>query len=481
MFRKVSQYIKENNLIEDGDRIVVGVSGGADSVCLLHLLHGLYREKPVELIVVHINHGIRGKDADMDEQFVRKLSESIGTGYYGFHFEVKEKAAKEGLSEEEAGREVRYQAFLEICERHGCNKIAIAHNKNDNAETVLFHLFRGSGMKGLSGIDPIRTVETAKGKVSIIRPLLFTSREEIEAYLQEKNYIYRTDMTNWSDAYSRNKLRNRVLSYVTSEINKNAVSHVTEAASSISEAERYIGKQVSICLTRIVKREDSARCFKVEELRKEDIVIQKGIIMKILEELSGSRKDLELIHVQAVLSLYDKQVGKLVNLPYGICAVRKYHSICLSCDNMMDEYDRIEPSESVRINIPGKTYLKNNKRILETEIIKYEKSKSFPKNSCTKWFDYDKIENTVELRTRREGDYLQINAQGGCKKLKDYLIDVKIPVRERDFLSLIADGSHIMWILGTGERMSEKYKVLDDTQNILVMNIIDAEEDEDVK
>jgi tRNA(Ile)-lysidine synthase len=485
MLNRVSEYIKENNLIEDGDNIVVGVSGGADSVCLLTILWELYRQTSVGLIAVHINHGIRGKAADEDEQFVRSFAKRLEIPFYGFRYEVAKIAAEKGLTLEEAGREVRYEAFLDICRKLKCNKIAIAHNRNDNAETVLFNLFRGSGIKGLTGIGAKRTIEMPSGNVTVIRPLLYFRREEIEEYLKEKQLIYRTDASNLEEEYSRNKLRNRVLTYVTGEINPGAVDHIAEAAEDLLETESFIGKQIAKRFTELITCREEAGLsvyeFNIEEVGKEDIVLRKGILLRILESLAGSRKDIGRRHVEELLGLFTKQVGKRLNLPYGILAVRGYHTIRITLrqGGKGALTDTSEDTAPVKLQIPGITQAGIYHKILEAGICNYEKGKPFPKNSCTKWFDYDKIENAVEVRTRNEGDYLQINPQGGNKKLKDYYIDVKLPREERNRMLLIADGSHIMWIPGAGDRMSEKYKITDATHRILWINLYDAEEKED--
>lgn len=481
MRRKVSEYIKFNHLIEDGDGIAVGVSGGADSVCLLHILFALYRESNTKLLAVHVNHGIRGKDADLDEEFVLGLCRNLGIECHTFHYDVKKKAEQEGLSEEEAGRVVRYQAFRETCVKYGCNKIAVAHNKNDNAETILFHLFRGSGIKGLSGIESSRSLEMESGDITVIRPLLFAGRDEIEEYLKLNQIPYRTDLSNLTDDYSRNKLRNQVLTYVTENINKNAIDHITGAAAQLEEAGRYIRIQMEARYAKLVKKDGTGVILPVRGMAEEDTVIQKGIILKVLEDLSGSWKDIELKHVEDILSLFDKQVGKQIHLPYGMLAIREYQEVrLLSCEERKKAgSSRGESMEPIKIGVPGRIYIKKYGKILETEILQNKNDILFPKNSCKKWFDYDKIENVVELRTRKQGDYIQIDSKGGRKKLKDYFIDEKIPKGERQDLLLVTDGSHVMWIPETGSRMSEKYKINEKTDKILSMNFIDAKEKED--
>ena len=480
MLSKVHDYINQFHMIEEGDRIVVGVSGGADSVCLLFILQEHCQKCGASLMVVHINHGLRGKEADRDEQFVRELCGRLRVEFYLFTYDIRKLAAKEGLTEEEAGRNARYQAFLEVCKQHQGNKIAVAHNKNDLAETMLFNLFRGSGLKGLSGIEAKRVISTDFGNIILIRPLLGTERKEIETYLGQKGITFVTDSTNLGEDYSRNKIRNRVLTYATEQINTQAVGNIYETALKIREAMEYIENNVAQCYQVLVKQELGTYYLLVEDFVKEPVVIQKGLIRKILEELAGNLKDLEAKHVDTVLSLMEKQVGRYMHLPYSIVAERDYKELRIYQDKEIQDSKVMDiVMEPVKVAIPGTTYIPQKGRIFVTELRKYEKNEPIPKSSCMKWFDYDKIENAVEIRSRREGDFIQINGLGGRKKLKDYFIDHKIPKQLRDSQLLVTDGSHIIWLPGDGERMSEKYKVVDATTTVLSMKMIIVEEKDD--
>ena len=477
MLRKIKTYIKQNELLEKGDRIAVGVSGGADSICLLHVLISLMQEYRLKLVAVHINHGIRGEEAERDEQFVSKFCTEYGIELRTFYYDVKRFASEEGLSVEEAGRQVRYSAFLEICREYQCNKLAIAHNKNDNAETFLFHLFRGSGIRGLSGMEANRILTEGDREVRVIRPLLCVTREEIEEYLAEESIEYIIDSSNLTEEYTRNKIRHRILSYAVSEVNPQSVNNIAEAAKALKEIEEYLGSNIRLSYEQLVNQTEGILRFKVEELKAQPYVIRKGVVRRILEQLAKVQKDLEAKHVEAVLGLMERQVGKQVHLPYHMIAEREYETICFYIEAPKGEKEvgdqRLKPALVI---IPGITQIAEKRKILETKLINYKKNDPIPKNSCMKWFDYDKIENAVEIRTRQEGDFIQINTSGGKKKLKDYFIDHKIPQKQRDEQLLITDGSHIMWIPGAAERMSEKYKVDDTTTKILLMKLIDLEE-----
>lgn len=223
---KVLKFNERNKLFAKGDRIVVGVSGGKDSVCLLDILNRCKEEYDLSLLVVHINHCLRGEAADHDEEFVRELAEKMGLEFYSERIDIRQVSKERRMTEEEAGRYMRYQIMQHICMERGYRKIAIAHNQDDVAETVLFQMFRGSGPRGLSGIFAKREY--------IIRPILFAPRSEIEEYVEARGLGYCTDETNEQEEYSRNKIRLRVFPYVESEINNRAKEQWQRAAQKIS-------------------------------------------------------------------------------------------------------------------------------------------------------------------------------------------------------------------------------------------------------
>jgi len=321
MNSKVRDYINENHMISPGDWVVVGVSGGADSVCLLLLLWQLQKEIPFYVSVVHINHGIRGEDAQLDSDYVRKLCAGFGYDFTLETVDVPELAAKKHVSEEEAGREARYLAFnkkVKQIHEYGKDisqiKIAVAHHQDDQAETVLFRLARGTGLSGLCGIRPING--------HIIRPMLALTKQEIYDILKENDLSFRVDATNMEDSYARNRIRNKVLPYLEENICHNAGAHIAETAAMLAEAETYISKEAGKKLLTCVIRDDNGYRYSIQKelFLQEDIILQKYMILKIFHELTEGRKDITQVHVQDVLNLFQKQVGRKIDLPYDLCA-----------------------------------------------------------------------------------------------------------------------------------------------------------------
>lgn len=462
MLNKVRSYILEHKMLSLGDRVVVGVSGGADSVCLFDVLIKLSNEYDLSLFVVHVNHGIRGEEATVDQAFVEQLCKKHNILYSCVKKDVVAIAKKEGLSEEEAGRNVRYEAFNSFYIENKCTKIAVAHNKNDNAETFLFNLFRGSGITGLTGIPPIRD--------SIIRPLLCLEREEIELYLNKNHISYRIDSTNLAQDYSRNKIRNKILAYGKKEINSGVIEHISNSANMLKEIETFIINSVENVFRKIVyEGEGKKYSINMSEFNKIDIVIKKELVREIIKLLTNSLKDIDSTHIEMILDLSDKQVGKSLDLPYGITALKGYDNIVLKKTYKGHKKHSKEEFEPINLQVPGSILMPNSDKIITTKLKEYEKGMEIPKEGYTKWFDYDKINNTVLLRTRQEGDFLQINSQGNRKKLKSLFIDDKIPKKNRDGVPLITDGSHVIWIIGG--RISEKYKLTEDSKTILEISI----------
>ena len=469
MITKVYDYVKKYRMIEEGDTIVAGISGGADSVCLLFVLLEIRSKINFQLAVAHINHGIR-KEAGMDADYVKQLCAERGIPFYLTEVNIKKYAAKKGLSEEEAGREVRYRAFEEalICEGElsHCAKIAVAHNSNDRAETILFHLFRGTGLKGLSGILPV------SGR--IIRPLLCLERKEIESWLLKKEISYCHDYTNEQDIYTRNRIRHHVLPFAEKEICKGAVGHISRTGEYLQQAEEFIERKTNEAMQRCCHRISSEEIsFEIPALRKEDSYLQRQILLSGLSQISPGRKDITASHIDSMEELLYKDGSKEIHLPYGIMVCKEYDRVTLK--RKTTEYKSADSVDSGQIQLQ-ESLVKDSGEIIvpglgivEFAVFSYDKSENIPQKKYTKWFDYDKINQLALFRKRMKGDYLTINSQMNKKSLQDYLVNQKIPKAERDEMHLLADGSHIMWI--PGHRISEYYKVTEDTRQILEITV----------
>lgn len=456
--KKAVQVIRQYHMIEQGDHVIAGVSGGPDSVYLLFLLMEYRRQERFSLSVVHVEHGIRGEESRQDAEFVRQLCQEKEIPFYLFEVDVQKEAKKRGISAEEAGRILRYEAFEEVCRRHGGDKIAVAHNEDDQAETVLWNLARGSGLTGLCGIHPVR------GR--IIRPLLTTSRAEIEQWLFEKNIETRQDRTNLEEIYTRNKIRHSILPSFVREINAQSVRHIAETGRNMQRAEAFLQKMTDQAQERCFESEEGSVKIRTADFLEQEEIIQEYLIRRAVSQLSCGLKNVTRRHVEALLETVRGGAGKEIHLPGGLIGRRGGSFLQLFFQAEQTEEKKGAKRICLEVTVPSCVTLENGTAEFTLE---EGKSQRIPEKSYTKWIDYDTIKDKLTLRNRLPGDYLIVNKAGGKKKLKDYLIDMKIPREKRDSILLLADGSHILWVVGF--RISEACKVKESTKHILKVKI----------
>lgn len=462
MKQKIKNYIEENHLIEPGDTLLLGVSGGADSVALLLLMQELYGAGTCRLEVIHVQHHLR-QQAEADAVFTERLCEQMQIPCQVVHVQVKEYAEKMGYSLEEAARMLRYEAFAQRSEALGGSvKILVAHHQEDQAETVLFHLFRGSGLRGLGGIAPRRG--------QIIRPLLPVTRGEIEAYLANRQQAYCTDETNADLEYTRNRIRHALLP-VAEEVHRGATGKMCEAARELSQVEDFIQsalqEQYESCVR--VKHTQMGQGLEILEqpLSKLHPYLQQRLIHQVLCELATTAKDIGRVHIKSLEELRRQQVGRQISLPYGIVAVRVYEGIYLSkkedaaLDDQADSrcaadyiyhFDlqkkkegeiRLVMDEAIAAEVPGL----RKSGILRWRVFPNGEG-AIERKQYTKFFDYDTIKDSLVLRTRREGDEMVITRQGNKQMLKNYFVNEKIPMAIRPSLPILACGPRVIWVLG---------------------------------
>ena len=297
----VLDYIKKNNLIRENDKILVAVSGGPDSICLLNILYNIKERLKIELYVAHVNHLIR-KEAKSDAEFVKEFCDSKNIEFFYKECDVKEKAQTEKISTEEAGRNARYEFFEEIANKYNINKIAIGHNKNDLAETLIMNILRGTGTQGL------KAILNKNGKY--IRPLLDVDREKIEEYCEKNNLKPRIDLTNFENNYTRNKIRNIVIPYVKKEFNPNIVETLTRLSQIVTEEQNFINLEVEKAYKKILLSEESEN-IKISGKKFVEIhtAIQKRTILYIINRLFGNTKQIEKKHIEDIIKLINKNIG----------------------------------------------------------------------------------------------------------------------------------------------------------------------------
>ena len=456
LIEAIKSTIKKHNLIVEGDKILVGVSGGADSVCLLHCLGQVASELNFSLGAMHVNHSIRGEEADRDMNFVRKLCTDMKIELYIEKVDVPSLAKTENLSVEAAGRLARYRAFHRICEKHGFNKIATAHNRDDQAETVLMRIIRGTGIDGLAGIQ-------YKRSDGVIRPILDIERKDIEKYLSENDIEFCSDSTNKDNNYTRNNIRNVLLPMIRNEYNPNITAALSNLAETSAQDSSFIKGYSERLYNRIncpIKNKKPT-VLDIESLKLLEESIKVRVIKCALSEVMGKGYKIEKIHVDSIINLLDKETGARTELPKDLIVVVRYGWLVFEKEDNLPEnfyadkihyeveigriYDVAEYNISVKLTDPN-VKIESNQLML----------------------DYDKLtDKKLYIRFRRKGDKIAVFSDGRTKKLKSLLIDLKIPRNKRDEIPLLCCDDEVIAVIGY--RCAEPYKKNKNTKSGLVV------------
>lgn len=453
IIERVRDMIIRNRLIDPVDRIVVAVSGGPDSVCLLDILSKLREDLHIELIVAHLNHGLRGSDSDQDERFVKDLSEKAGVPCHTKKIELYK--IRDGRSIEEAARDERYGFLYDVLKDTNAQKIATAHHMDDQAETFFINLLRGSGPKGLSGI-PERSDD---GK--IIRPLLELRRYEILRYLKDLNLPYRVDKSNLDKRYLRNTIRHELMPMLL-KIQPQIVEHIHTLSKILKEEDRFLDELVGSKISFSCHEKDK----KISIQRNTILTLPEALKPRAIRFLIGqisTLKRLSHIHVEKIVEmLQSPNPQKEIHLPNGVVAKKRYNELILE----RNKTEQPLPSFTYQIPEDGIYHIKEASCMLKFEVSGMEqplKLKNEDKN--TAFISADKARYPLIVRNFRKGDRFSPLGLKGTKKLKDLFIDLKIPKEQRYLIPLVIHKDKIIWVCGI--RISEEFKITDDTKRIL--------------
>lgn len=448
-------YIKDNNLINPKDRILVALSGGPDSVCLLNILYNLKEELDIEIGAAHLNHMLRDEDAFQDEEYVKNLCESFDIPCFVKRVDINKYSKENKMSSEMAGRDARYNFFDEVIREHGYNKIATAHNANDQAETILFRLMRGTGIEGLCGIKVCRD--------KIIRPILCLSRKEVEEYIEVNNLKPRIDKTNFEKIYNRNKIRLDILPYIKENFNEDIIQTLNRMSVLLQKDNEFIEKSARSFYEKYCVEQQDYFIIKKKMFDNHEAVVTR-VIRYALTNFSKTHYDFEMKHIYDICNLAKNNSGKVIDLPNKIYAENIYGDIYIK-ERIIN--NNIHVKQEIKINkddIDGKKIAFQN-NIIEFSLVNNDSSLNLKQNILIRYFDFDKINNFISLRNRKNGDKISPLGMSGSKKLKDIFIDMKIPKEERDSVPLLCFDENISWIVGL--RVSEEYKITNKTKNIL--------------
>lgn len=458
MKSKVLDNIIKYNLINSETTVIAGVSGGYDSMVMLDILKDYSAAIGFEIIVAHVNHMHRGTEADGDEEHVRAYAGEHGLKFESIRKSMDDYAAEHSISPEDAGRRIRYEFFNSLASAHPNSVIAVAHNLDDQAETVLLNLIRGSGLRGLTGM-------TFKSE-NIIRPLLNISRAEIEAFAGEQGIAHREDRTNTENVYRRNSIRNQLIPFIEREYNPEFTKTVFRMSEILQDQEEIINSATGAALDGIlISSQDDKYVVNKAGFNKLEKSIRNNIIRSIITDLLGSVDGFDKTHIDQFTATALRPSGKKMSIG-GIKLSVVYEHIIIEIKKSVEE----ETSKSeIMIDTDKFGVYKFGKWEIEAEHFPKTKSRYKEKRDIV-YLDADKLDSKLVVRTRRPGDTMSPLGMDGTKKIKNLMIDMKVEPGERENIPIITTQSgDIIWV--SMLRRSNKYVVTEQTQNILALKV----------
>ncbi len=458
MLNKVRKTIRKYGMLHGGDRVLVAVSGGVDSVALLHVLLELRKEYGIELLVCHLNHGLRGEESLRDERFVGTLAGRLGLPFLTRSLDAASVSGMEGEGLQEVARRLRYRFYEEVAEEEGGQSVAMGHNSDDQAETVLMRFLKGSGAAGLRGIPPVR------GRY--IRPLIEVSREEIEAYVKVNGIDHVEDSSNYKRDYLRNSIRHELLPFIEKRYNSGIRATLNRLASTISLDDDYIMGEADSAMERAVisRRGDRVVLDRVAMAEASEAV-RSRIYIKLLSYLIENKARFSHTHLRSMSGMtIDGPPNISIDLPMGLKFVREYERVILG--RRMEDW---APAFEDVLRIPGETRIEKAGVRLCATILDGIPDTFRGCGRFRAYFDLESLEMPVIVRGFRHGDRVVVLGMDGRRKVKDLFIDEKVPAGMRPMVPILVSGGEIIWVAGL--RQSEKGKISQGTRTVLSVEL----------
>lgn len=457
----ISNTIRRHRLLAHGDRVIVAVSGGPDSVCLLLALIEIAPAMKLDIAAAHVNHQLRAGESEADEDFVRHLCEKLGVPLDVTSFDTKTAAGRAGENLEDYARKLRYGFLFEVAEKRE-SKVATGHTLDDQGETFLMKLFRGAGPAGLSGIYPLRVNWLGPGAqtpVTIIRPLLESTRKQVLDYLTEREQAYRLDATNLDISYDRNWVRHQLIPLIQERVNPKLLDTIGRTARLFSEIESYLNRQGRKAFEMCRSSEDAASgiALEIEGLKRLHVALQKEAVRHALREQRGDLHNFTLTHIEDVLGLLERPSGKEIHLPQGIRAAREFDRIRFS-------HESSPPPFSYELTIPGEVQIRELGKVVTARHANQQQKDE--KGVFITW-----VGKTLQVRNRRPGDRYRLCPGSRDRKLKEVLQRRRIPRSRRDKLLLIQAGDELAWVEGLP--VNPRYRVRDEAEPTVEIEIRD--------
>ena len=458
---KVLAAISKYNMLEKGDKVLISVSGGPDSIAMLHLLFSIHALLDLQLHVFHLDHMVRGDSSREDAIFVKKLASALGIPADNLSYDIPAYIKDKNLSLQEGAREIRYRLLDEVCDEVGADKIATGHNANDQVETFLMRMIRGTGASGLKGIPPVR------GR--IIRPLIDVNRKEIEDYLRYNQFECRLDESNLQMDYLRNRVRQRLIPFCQEE-NEKFCLNILNTIELISGDDAFLEQLAEDSFGELVRDEgDNAIVLKYAALSKLPIAIQRRVVRRALQFIKGNLKEIEFRHVDLLLGEMGCEGSGPIDLPGGIVVLNEYGNLTITLREELDPKYRHQ-SMKVELTIPGVTNVPDLGINIIARLEDADKVDVGSNNKKEKaYLDFKKIALPLWVRTRSPGDRFVPLGMAHRKKIQDFFVDNKIPKRKRDRIPIIESQGQIVWIGKIA--IDDRVKVTGSTEKVLVLEV----------
>ena len=456
IFQKVKETIKQYHMLSAKERVLVALSGGPDSVCLLQVLKNLKEDLSLDLSVIYVDHGLRPEETAREIEFCKNLCAILNLPFLTKSIDVKSYAKGNKLSRQEAARDLRYRVFEETASGIGAHRIALGHTADDQAETLVMRLLRGTGPAGLSGIPPVR------GK--FIRPLIDIKRQDIERNLQKEEIDYIIDSSNLKKDYVRNRIRLSLMPQI-KEMNPNIVDTLSRTAAIFREEEKYFEILVAKTLMKLMSRKRDSRIElflgPMEAMGK---VMLRRTLRRAIDETRGLR-GISFVHIEDIIELIKKgKAGDRLYLPHGVRAIKAYSTLILTSEPPI----RLS---NYSLEVLRETVLKEAGILIHASLHGCQESEIQDRRPTADLaiFDADRLIFPLMIRPRKEGDFFYPLGFGKKKKLQDFFVDEKVPRDERDAIPLIVSGEDIVWVVGY--RGDERFKVTDETKKVLKLEV----------
>ncbi len=463
--QRALQFIRQHRLMNTGETLVVAVSGGPDSVCMLHILSKLQPELDIKLHSAHLNHRLRGAESRADAEYVAELAQRLGIPATIEERDVPAYRAEHRLSLEEAAREVRYVFLAEVAKKVGASRVAVGHTVDDHLETIIMHIIRGTGITGLRGLQPVTEFRLPRVNVTVVRPVLSLSREKTAEYCRQNRLEPCLDASNLWLKPLRNRVRLELLPLLKS-YNPGVTDSLLRLSRLATDDLEYIDGEVTRLWDNVVRTEKGVIVLDKKKLNGLAPALQRQLLRRCIERLLGTLKDVEERHIEEIIPALRKPAGRRVSLPEGLTFAVEYDRYLLGT-NLYEMIPFPQLDGVFQLNVPGETRIPGWR--VEAEIMSRKHMPEMPQDNMTACFDLDRVGYKIEVRAPKTGDRFQPLGMKELKRVSEFMIDARIPRDWRKRVPVFSTPEQIIWVAGW--RIDDRVKVTPETRRVLYLRM----------